>query len=373
MASSLNTTNFIFKRNYEHELKIILPIGISFYTFQTLGYTIDIYKKRMKPERHLGYFALYVTYFPQLVAGPIEKAKRLLILLRKNRGFHISNIEKGLRIILLGLVYKICIADQLNFFLNQYNINQFFNKSYLSILSIFFMSFQVYFDFAGYSLIAIGTSKLFGIRLVDNFKAPYFSNNMREFWRRWHISLFDWLSTYLYIPFLTKSKSKHKGFIGILLVFFVSGLWHGATLPFLIWGILHGILIVIEKIINTKYSISVNKFFSFIYVTISFALINSIIINPELKNFISIYESIFNLSTYKTSDIFLIFNKSDYPVLFLLMLSVFSLEFGILYHKKYITRIGNNFILKPVIYAFLVIMIILFSLNKTAPFYYFQF
>lgn len=231
-------------------LKIILPVGISFYTFQTMSYTIDIYRKDLKPTKDFISFASFVSFFPQLVAGPIERATNLLPQILNIRKFNYEQAIQGLRLILWGLFKKVVIADSLGPIVdNIFGNYQDFGGGTLWLGAIFF-AFQIYCDFSGYSDIAIGTSKLFGIELMSNFKFPYFSRNIGEFWRRWHISLSTWFRDYLYIPLGGSKEGKWKSLRNIFVIFIVSGFWHGANWTFIIWGGIHALLYVPSFIVK---------------------------------------------------------------------------------------------------------------------------
>jgi alginate O-acetyltransferase complex protein AlgI len=224
-----------------------LPVGISFYTFQTMSYTLDVYYRRAKPERHLGQFALFVSYFPQLVAGPIERFTHLNEQLKVEHKLVYKNIQLGLRLMLYGFFVKMVIADNLS-----YTVSSIFNdpgkwKYYWNIIGVLSFGFQIYADFFGYSLIAQGVAKLFGINLMDNFNRPYLSVNISEFWKRWHISLSTWFRDYVYVPLGGNRVSHSKWIFNIMLVFVLSGLWHGANYTFLIWGTLHGLFYLFER------------------------------------------------------------------------------------------------------------------------------
>jgi len=223
-------------------LRIILPVGISFYTFHGLSYVIDIYKNRIKPERNFINYSVFVCFFPLLVAGPIERATHLLPQILKKREFDYSKAVDGLRQILWGLFKKIVIADNCATYVNQiFNSYQTQNGSTLFIGAVFF-AFQIYCDFSGYSDIAIGTARLFGIELLRNFAYPYFSRDIAEFWRRWHISLTTWFRDYLYIPLGGSRGGKWQVVRNTFIIFLVSGFWHGANWTFLAWGAFHALL-----------------------------------------------------------------------------------------------------------------------------------
>lgn len=241
-----------------HTLNLILPVGISFYTFQTLSYVIDIYRGAYKCERHFGIYALYVSFFPQLVAGPIERASNLLHQFREEKKFDIARTSEGLRLMGVGFVKKVAIADSIAIYVNNvYNGLEHY-KGLTLIVATFLFSIQIYCDFSGYSDIAIGTAKIFGIDLMKNFKSPYFSKSIKEFWRRWHISLSTWFTDYVYIPLGGSRVSKWKHYRNLIITFLLSGLWHGAKYTFILWGLLFGVALCIENI----YLIKLEKFLS---------------------------------------------------------------------------------------------------------------
>lgn len=229
-------------------LQVLLPVGISFYTFQTLSYTIDVYRGKIKPEKHLGIFAVYVSFFPQLVAGPIERAKNLLPQFYKEQKFEYKRVTDGLKLMLWGFFKKIVIADRLSIVVDTIYNNPTAYSSIPLIMGTIFFAFQIFCDFSGYSDIAIGASKVLGFKLMMNFKRPYFSRTISEFWKRWHISLSSWFKDYLYIPLGGNRVSIPRWYLNMFIVFLVSGLWHGANWTFVIWGALHGIYLIIEQI-----------------------------------------------------------------------------------------------------------------------------
>ena len=223
-------------------LSIILPVGISFYTFQTLSYTIDVYRKQLEPTTNLIQFATYVAFFPQLVAGPIERAKQLLPQFAIPRVFNSEFAIRGVSLIIWGLFKKMVVADNCAFFVNQlFDGSGSYSSAELFLGAVLF-AFQIYGDFSGYSDIAIGVARLFGFRLMTNFAFPYFSRDIAEFWRRWHISLSTWFRDYVYIPLGGSRGSMWLNIRNVLVVFIVSGFWHGANWTFIIWGGIHALL-----------------------------------------------------------------------------------------------------------------------------------
>lgn len=225
-------------------LKIILPVGISFYTFHGLSYVIDVYKSRIKPVQSLTDYSLFVSFFPLLVAGPIERAGHLLPQLQTRRIFNYSNSVNGLRQILWGLVKKIVIADSCAPYVNQIFENPADHTGSTLIIGAVLFSFQIYGDFSGYSDIALGTARMLGIELLKNFSYPYFSRDIAEFWRRWHISLSTWFRDYVYIPLGGSRGSKWENIRNVFVIFLLSGFWHGANWTFLFWGFLHALFFI---------------------------------------------------------------------------------------------------------------------------------
>ncbi len=230
--------------------ELLLPVGISFYTFQTLSYSIDVYRGSIEPEKHLGMFALYVTFFPQLVAGPIERSTNLLPQFYRQHNVDRHRIIDGLKIMLWGFFKKIVIADRLAVYVNQ-AYNHPADASGINLLiATYFFALQIYCDFSGYSDIAIGAAKVMGFDLMENFRQPYLSKSIAEFWQRWHISLSTWFKDYLYIPLGGNRVAKWRWCGNLFLVFLVSGLWHGANWTFVIWGALHGFYLVFAILTN---------------------------------------------------------------------------------------------------------------------------
>lgn len=225
-------------------INILLPVGISFYTLQAISYSFDVYNGKAKPTRNVIAFFVYISFFPQLVAGPIERARNLLPQFLKRKSFDYYNAVIGMRQILWGLVKKLVIADNLAGYVD----NLLYHPSVMSASSIIMASilfaFQIYADFSGYSDIAIGSARLFNIKLLPNFNYPFFSRNMKELWQRWHISLMTWLKEYLYFPLGGSRRGKWRTCLNIMIVFAISGLWHGADWTFIIWGTVNGLMLL---------------------------------------------------------------------------------------------------------------------------------
>ncbi len=230
-------------------LKILLPAGISFYFFQSMGYLIDVYRGRIRAERHFGYYALFVSFFPQLLAGPIGRADSLLPQYKKERPFAYEDVTYGLKLMTWGYFKKLVIADVLAGIVDAvYNNAQIYVGLVFIVVTLLF-AIEIYCDFSGYSDIAIGCARLFGIRLMTNFKSPYFSFSIREFWSRWHISLSTWFRDYVYIPLGGNRVPKWRHCLNLLITFLVSGFWHGSSLTYIVWGGLHGLLQIAETLL----------------------------------------------------------------------------------------------------------------------------
>ena len=355
-------------------MHFLLPVGISFYTFQTLSYSIDVFYGRQKAEKHLGYFALYVSFFPQLVAGPIERFSRLTPQFKENHPFSYENLVNGLRLILYGLFIKMVIADNIAGIVdNIYSAPG--NYSSLDIMKgIIFYSFQIYSDFYGYSIIAIGSAQLMGIKLMDNFKTPYLAKNISEFWQRWHISLSTWFRDYLYFPLGGNRVKKIRWIFNILVVFVVSGIWHGANWTFLIWGTLFGIIYIIESSINSIFKLEkIHKPYSVGHILLAlktFILVTFIWIFFRSQSFteaINIFELLFNPDRIAQSSLVV-------PAFVWIFFSLFIASDLLLYNKRFDSWVGSfPFIGRWMVYALLIFSIIVFAGVDNFPFIYFQF
>ncbi|WP_317165801.1 MBOAT family O-acyltransferase [Spirosoma arboris] len=229
-------------------LTILLPIGLSFHTFQAMSYTIEVYRGNQQAEKHFGIYALYVMFYPQLVAGPIERPQNILSQFYEKHEFKAKNLSEGLKLITWGLFKKVVIADRLAIIVNNvYNDPSQFEGLPLIFATILF-AFQIYCDFSGYSDIALGTARVMGFRLMKNFDSPYFSRSISEFWKRWHISLSTWFRDYLYIPLGGNRVTQSRWYFNLFITFLVSGLWHGANWTYVIWGSLNGFYLILENI-----------------------------------------------------------------------------------------------------------------------------
>lgn len=249
VASIVSTLSVLFIFKYQglfYETNILLPIGLSFHTFQSLSYVIEVYRGNQRPERHFGFYSLYVMFYPQLVTGPIERPQNLLRQLRIPQPFQMQNLARGVMLILFGLFAKMVVADNLAVYVDQIYAQPDQYGSAAIALGLFFYSFQIYCDFFGYSTIALGCAKAMGYDLMDNFRAPFLSASVGEFWHRWHISLSTWFRDYVYIPMGGSRVKVSRWMFNIMVVFLLSGLWHGADWTFVVWGGMHGLLLLVE-------------------------------------------------------------------------------------------------------------------------------
>lgn len=278
-------------------LNIVLPVGISFYTFQTISYVVDVYRGKILPEHHFGYYALFVSFFPQLVAGPIERSDALLPQLKEERNMDTKAISDALFYLTTGFVKKIVVADFLGTYVTSIYSSISMNSGASLTLATFAFAFQIYGDFSGYSDIAIGCGCLLGIRLTKNFDHPYSSKSVKEFYHRWHITLNSWLTDYIYIPLGGSRKGTPRKVLNILLVFLISGFWHGASWNFVFWGLLNGFYVVMETLLS-KYldRFRERRGLSYVFQGITFLLISSTWIffrSPDIQSAFLVYSRIF--------------------------------------------------------------------------------
>lgn len=354
----------------------ILPVGISFYTFQTLSYTIDVYRRKQTVENNFFVFALYVSFFPQLVAGPIERSTNLLPQFYEKQVFDYNRVKRGLLLILLGLFKKIVIADRFAMYADQIFDNPGAHSGMAVILGIVFFSFQIYCDFSGYTDIAIGSARVLGYRLIDNFKGPYFSKSIKEFWRRWHISLSTWFRDYLYIPLGGNRVGQTKLYRNLIIVFLITGLWHGANWTFIAWGVFHGIFLIVERLglikILKKLPSILQVSYTFLITSIGWIFFRASSMTDALqigKQAISGGDSFFNINIYKS-----VVDQTELNISLALIPLVV-----LLHYVEYKTDVVKIILNKPlyirwIIYVILIIAIPLIGQYGSAkPFIYFQF
>jgi len=356
---SLEFANLLNLKNDIVLNKIILPVGISFYIFQSLTYVVDIYFEKINPEKNIINYFAYVSFFPQLVAGPIERASSLLPQFNKLHGVNLKSFYLGFKYIIIGLSFKIVIADNLASY-----VDKIFNRYYeLSggelLLGAILFSIQIYCDFCGYSLVAIGVAKIMNFNLSKNFDTPYYANSIKNFWRRWHISLSNFFKDYVYIPLGgSRSKTTLKRFRNIIITFTLSGIWHGANWTFLIWGFLNGFLLFMQNILKVK----LPNFISWILTLLLISFLWVIFRSP------TIYDA-FNY----VSRIFLDFKLPEISRdLIIILIYYFSIDF-LLFKYKEINQIWfKNLTVQN--YILISMLIILFLINKSQTnFIYFEF
>lgn len=374
LENFINTFSFFGSSFSENRLNIILPVGISFYTFQTLSYSIDVYRKKLEPSSKFIEFLSFVSFFPQLVAGPIERASNLLPQFYKKRVFSYQKAASGIQLIVWGFFKKMVIADNASIIVNGI-FNNYQNQSFESLLiGAFLFSFQIYGDFSGYSDIAIGTARLFNFDLMTNFKFPYLSKNIGEFWKRWHISLSSWFKDYVYIPLGGSKGTSLKSIRNVAIVFIVSGFWHGANWTFIFWGIIHAILYIPLFIaIKNKTANVKNKQsrFNFIKVLVTFILVMLTWVffrSITITDAISYLERIVTLSNGQnfyasTSKYLIITGVSFLSILFLILVE---------YYNEQRSKSEVNF---RAYYLVLLCLIIAYfgAIKNHADFIYFQF
>lgn len=367
--------------------KLLLPMGISFYTFQTLSYSIDVYKGVIEAEKHLGIFALYVTFFPQLVAGPIERSDNLLPQFREKHDFDYKLATNGLKLMAWGMFKKVVIADKVAILVNTvYNDVDSFTGFPLILATLAF-AFQIFCDFSGYSDIAIGSAQFMGFRLMKNFERPYFARSISEFWNRWHISLSTWFKDYLYIPLGGNRVKRNRWFLNLFITFLISGLWHGANWTFLAWGIIHALYQIIGiitkpfrvKIIETIRLDKLTYLYKFIQIGITFSLVtfawiffraNSIsdaiyvIKNMFYGDFSNLYDQASNLGL----DSFQL-NISIISIILMELVHLLQAKVGSI--RDFVSR--RPILIRWALYYILVVWIIVFASFGSQEFIYFQF
>ena len=361
-------------------LSILLPIGLSFHTFQAMSYTIEVYRGNQQAERHFGIYALYVMFFPQLVAGPIERPQNLLHQFREKHLFDTARIFEGLKIMVWGLFKKLVIADRLAIYVNGAYDHVEQQNGMTLILATLFFSFQIYCDFSGYSDIAIGAAKVMGFNLMTNFRRPLFAKNAAEFWKRWHISLSTWFKDYLYFPMGGSRRSVSRWYFNLMVVFLISGLWHGASWTYIIWGGINGfylIFAIATKKFRNRFNafIGVDKFkraHLFFEIIITFLLISFSRIFFRAKTVEDAITAIKKMLTFRGA----VYNDGtsiilySFAAIFFLISVEYKKEF---YTGSFTLSHNRNFWVRNSYYSILVILILLVGVFDGGQFIYFQF
>ncbi len=352
--------------------QLILPVGLSFHTFQAMSYTIEVYKGRQKAEKHFGIYALYVMFYPQLVAGPIERPQNLLHQFYEKRPVNYDEITAGLKLMLWGFFMKCVVADRLAIYVDYVYANATAHSRLALITAVFFYAFQIYCDFAGYSLIAIGAAGTMGIKLSANFRQPYFASSIRDLWTRWHITLSNWFRDYLYIPLGGNRKGMARRSVNILIVFIVFGFWHGANWTYIVFGLMQALLVMAESFRNRKAAAKAN-FTGYLYTFIIFSVCLVLIRSVNLHNAFSFIQRLFNVHTPWKFD-------GEFEERALLLYSLFGIACVILadikrefFSGKRFLLNSNNMGVRLTTVVMLVVIILLLGVFDGSQFIYFQF
>jgi D-alanyl-lipoteichoic acid acyltransferase DltB (MBOAT superfamily) len=352
-------------------LRILLPIGLSFHTFQAMSYTIEVYRGKQQAEKHFGMYALYVMFYPQLVAGPIERPQNILHQLKEKVVFNYDHIVSGLKLILWGLFVKVVIADRLSIYVDIVYNSPEHHSAISSLVATLFFTFQIYCDFSGYSSIAIGCAKVLGIDLMINFRRPYMSTSIREFWSRWHISLSTWFRDYLYIPLGGNRVSVYRNMFNLFFVFLVSGLWHGANWTFIIWGALHGFYLMMEIVFDRlvpsiKLPRSIRWILNFVLVAIAWVFFRA-------SNFQTAKQILKNIYTFKPGPLY-IGNASYLVYSFFAILFLFAAEYNAeKLNNRYAWLYSERKVLRWSAYLLLILTLLSIGVFNGGQFIYFQF
>ncbi len=344
------------------ELRVLLPVGISFYTFQTVSYIIDVYRKKIECEKDVVFFALYVSFFPQLVAGPIERAGHLLPQFKKDHEFDTDRVKDGIGMILFGFFKKIVIADRISVVVDKAFENYTGLSSLNMFIAVLLFGIQIYCDFSGYSDIAVGSARIMGIELMQNFRRPYFASGFSEFWSRWHISLSTWFKDYVYIPLGGNRKGKGRRLLNTFVTFAISGLWHGASFTFIIWGCVHGLLVVLERALKQVNKRSIIRIiFVYIFVNLAWILFRSETLGQAWDIFVHIlgFDMTFDIKSLGLSTYQLTVMISSVSMLFLHSLV-----------KELRLKIS---IPDEIVFAMLAFIIVFFGYFSSQEFIYFRF
>lgn len=373
LNENLQTVFSLFGEEFKPvNLNILLPIGLSFHTFQSMSYTIEVYRGTQKAERHIGYFANYVLFFPQMVAGPIERYDRLGTELKNKHDLLYQNITNGLKLILFGLFVKMAVADNLAPYVNQIYESPEKYSSVQVAMAVFLFSFQIYSDFYGYSTIAVGSARMLGINIMDNFKTPYLSKSISEFWTRWHISLSTWFRDYLYIPLGGNRVTLPRWSLNIMIVFMVSGLWHGASWTFVVWGALHGIMSLLERYFSKIFNFKIKDGWSLLNIILcikTFIITSFIWIFFRAENFSkakAIIHALFNRQASSQEQINFIA-----PLVFTALLIIGDL---FLFNSRFEIKLNaTKAYVRWAVYALLIFCLFALSGTQKFAFIYFQF
>jgi D-alanyl-lipoteichoic acid acyltransferase DltB (MBOAT superfamily) len=363
------------------EMKFLLPIGISFYTFMAIGYTVDVYNEDIEAEKNIGIVALFLSFFPLILSGPIERAKNMFPQFKTLNKINFKQVVEGMKLMLWGYFMKLVVADRVGIYVDTiYNNIPHHNGTTLLFTSLLY-PFQVYADLGGYSLIAIGTAKILGINVMQNFNRPFFATSMSEFWRRWHISLISWLTDYVYTPisFATRKFRIWGVVIALMITFFISGLWHGAALTFLMWGVLQGVFLSIEALSNkrraaleSRFKLNKRKWYIVLSIVITFILFASSQIFGRAINLDDAF-AIFYKIVFTSGYLFIGTPATLIYIsigLLMILFKDFTDEFA---PSKFLLFDNRNVCIRVISYSVTIIIILLFGVFDGGQFIYFQF
>lgn len=358
--------------------QILLPVGISFYTFQTMSYSIDVYRKKIKAEKNFIKYALYVSFFPQLVAGPIERAGRLIPQFYKKISINTELIKQGIIMMAWGFFLKIVAADRIGIYVDEVFSNPSIHKGLPLILGSFLFVYQIYYDFSAYSTIAIGAAKVLGFDLMQNFNKPMFFKTIREIWQRWHISLLIWLRDYLFMPL---AKTKIKRYWIVLIIFFANGLWHGANWTFVVWGLLNGVFLLFEagtkklrENLISKIKLPIPRvIYTFAWQIFCWMFLAFSLIFFRAPTFKIVREYLSNLFIIQDYNIDILKNPIELLLMILLIVLIQTIHYFKGNDKVYELITQRNTTFRWLIYLVFIISIVFFSVNRQNNFIYFQF
>ncbi len=350
-----------------------IPVGISFFTFQAYGYLMEVYYKKIEPEHNLLNYILFISFFPQIASGPISKGINLLPQIKAGRTFDLTKIIEGMKLMLWGMFMKVVLADRIAIYANTVLDNYEYQNGISCFIASFCYTIQIYGDFAGYSLLAIGCGKIMGFDLPNNFNRPYFAATITDFWRRWHISLTQWLTSYVYIPLGGNRCSKARCYMNIFITFLISGLWHGANWTFIFWGWLHGMFQVIEKITGLN-STPKNKWEKIFRISLTFLIINFAWIAfrmPTISDTFAIYNKIF---TNFNGTLFLPGDKTTIVfIMFALLLLLFKEITDEYFPDSFKIMNSNYTVVRWIGYVSMIVIIMLLGVFDAGQFIYVSF
>lgn len=355
-------------------LNILLPVGISFYTFTALSYSIDVYWRKVEPTRDLLAYLAYVTFFPSILSGPISRAQKQLPQYFERRDFDYEKAVSACRLMLIGGMMKLCLADRLGIYVDTVYANITHHNGTTLLFTSILYTIQIYADFAGYSLMAVGSGKLLGVELQTNFIRPYFAKTVTDFWRRWHISLTTWFRDYIYFPLGGNRCSKVRWIFNTMIVFTISGLWHGAAYTFIIWGALHGVCMVIERLVyGDKIKIISNNlsFANFFRLLLTFTIVTFAWIFFRVSDLGDVM-TIFRKILTESGSLFMDADTLAYAFLFTIL--ILTVDFIEEYFSGKVTFMNSKYtIVRWISYVVMVVMILLFGVLDGGSFIYFQF